>query len=140
MTRSFRGGREEQGHDGFTAWRIREIANPVVRTEMDNKEEFTMKVRFCGWLVVGAFVIAASAAHAADGQAVYNQNCGTCHNAISPKMGDKAAWAPRIKLGTDVLVANVIKGKGMMPPRAGKPALPDNDIKAAVGYIESKSQ
>lgn len=99
-----------------------------------------MKLTFCGCIVAGVFVIATSGAQAADGQAVFNQNCGTCHNAISPKLGDKAAWAPRIKLGTDALVTSVIKGKGMMPARAGKPNLSDDDIKAAVGYIESKSQ
>lgn len=99
-----------------------------------------MKVTIYGCIIAGAFAIATSGAQAADGQAVFNQNCGLCHNAIAPKLGDKAAWAPRIKLGTDVLVASVIKGKGMMPARAGKPALSDDDIKAAVGYIVSKSQ
>lgn len=112
----------------------------VVRTETGNIEELAMKLLICGWVVASVFVGATSGARAADGKAVFNQNCGTCHNAISPKLGDKAAWAPRIKLGTDVLVANVIKGKGMMPPRAGKPALSDEDIKAAVIYIEGKSQ
>src|SRR5579863_4427478 len=38
---------------------------------------------------------AAGTAFAADGQQIYNQNCGLCHNMISPKLGDKAAWAWR---------------------------------------------
>jgi len=119
---------------------LSDVELSVVRIETGNKEEFVMKLSFFGLVVASVFGVAIGAAYAADGQAVFNQNCGTCHNAISPKLGDKAAWAPRIKLGTDVLVVNVIKGKGMMPPRAGKPALSDADIKAAVGYIESKSQ
>ena len=90
--------------------------------------------------VVASILIATSGAQAADGQAVYDQNCGACHNNIAPKLGDKAAWAPRIKQGTDALVANVIKGKGMMPARGGHANLSDADIKAAVTYIESKSQ
>ena len=31
--------------------------------------------------------------------------------------------------------ATVIKGKGIMPPRAGSPSLSDADIKAAVDYM-----
>ena len=91
--------------------------------------------------LVPAMIIAATAsALAADGQAIYTQNCGVCHNMIPPKLGDKAAWAPRIKQGSDALVANVIKGKGAMPPRAGKANLSDADIQAAVQYIVSKAQ
>ncbi|MGO8952263.1 MAG: c-type cytochrome [Rhodomicrobium sp.] len=76
----------------------------------------------------------------ADGQAIYTANCAMCHNNLKPKLGDKAAWEPLIKQGADALVASVIKGKGAMPPRAGKPGLSDGDIKAAVEYIESKAQ
>lgn len=98
-----------------------------------------MKLAHLGSVAVGIVVIVGHA-WAADGQSVYNQNCGICHNVISPKLGDKAAWAPRLKQGTDALVANVIKGKGAMPPRAGKPNLSNDDIKSAVQYIESKSE
>jgi len=98
-----------------------------------------MKLPLCGY-VVATILMAASGAQAADGQAVYTQNCAMCHNNMAPKIGDKDAWATRIKQGTDALVASVIKGKGAMPARGGKPGLSDDDIKAAVGYIESKSQ
>jgi cytochrome c5 len=91
-------------------------------------------------LVAVAVVIGAGAAWAADGAAVYDQDCAACHNNLEPKLGNKAAWAPLIKLGTDELVANVIKGKGAMPPRGGHPDLSDADVKAAVEYIETKSQ
>lgn len=81
----------------------------------------------------------ASAAWAADGEAVYNETCAACHNNIDPKLGDKAAWAPLIKEGNDAMVAAVIAGKGIMPPRGGK-NLSDDDIKAAVQYLVSHSQ
>jgi cytochrome c5 len=90
--------------------------------------------------VVAGVLIATSGAQAADGQAIYTANCASCHQMLTPKTGDKAAWAPLIKQGTDTLVAAVIKGKGMMPPRGGHANLSDADIKAAVTYIESKSQ
>lgn len=87
-----------------------------------------------------ALMAAAPAIAAADGKAIYSANCAACHNVLAPKLGDKAAWAPRIKQGKDALVASVIKGKGSMPARAGRPGLSDDDVKAAVDYIVSQAQ
>ena len=69
--------------------------------------------------------------------ALYEQACTVCHAtgvAGAPKLGDKAAWAPRVGQGIDALVANVIKGKGAMPPKGGSSASPD-EIKAVVTYM-----
>jgi cytochrome c5 len=82
-------------------------------------------------------------AAAADGKAVYDKVCFACHLqsvAGSPKLGDKAAWAPRIQTGTDALVQSVMKGKGAMPPKAGNPALSDAEIRAAVQFMVSQSK
>ena len=71
--------------------------------------------------------------------ALYTQVCQACHVAgvaNAPKLGDKAAWAPRLAQGIDGLTASVIKGKGAMPPRGGSTA-PDADIKAVVSYMVS---
>lgn len=71
------------------------------------------------------------------GEALYKQACSVCHVAGvagAPKLGDKAAWAPRVGAGLDALTATVIKGKGAMPPKGGSTA-PDADIKAAVQYM-----
>jgi cytochrome c5 len=81
------------------------------------------------------------AAAAADGKAVYDKTCFACHNqsvAGSPRLGDKEAWAPRIKQGGDALVQSVVKGKGAMPPKAGNPSLTDAQIKAAVDFMVSQ--
>ena len=91
-------------------------------------------------IIAAIALMTAAQALAADGQEVYTKNCATCHNNLKPKLGDKAAWEPLIKQGDDALVAAAIKGKGTMPPRGGKPALSDDDIKAAVQYMESKVQ
>ena len=72
-----------------------------------------------------------------DGKETYTKSCALCHSALSPKLGDKAAWEPRLKQGTDVLVATVIKGKGAMPPKGGNAKLSEADIKAAVEYMVS---
>jgi cytochrome c5 len=79
----------------------------------------------------------------ADGKAVYDRTCVACHAvsvAGSPKLGDKAAWAPRIKTGIASLVQSVTKGKGAMQPRAGNPALTDAELKAAVEFMVSQSK
>ena len=84
-----------------------------------------------------------AAAAAADGKSVYDKVCFACHQqsvAGSPKLGDKEAWAPRIKTGTGAMVQAVIKGKGAMPPKAGNPSLSDAEIHAAVEFMVSQSK
>ena len=71
--------------------------------------------------------------------ALYTQVCQVCHAtgvAGAPKLGDKAAWAPRIAEAKDIdgMVAFAIKGKGAMPPRGGSTAS-DAEIKAVVTYM-----
>ena len=71
--------------------------------------------------------------------ALYTQLCQTCHVAGvagAPKLGDKAAWAPRLAQGIDGLTASAIKGKNAMPPRGGSTAS-DAEIKAVVSYMVS---
>jgi cytochrome c5 len=80
---------------------------------------------------------AAAGAGANAGEALFKQTCVACHGAGvagAPKFGDKAAWAPRVKQGTDVLVQNAIKGKGAMPPKGGSSAS-DAEVRAAVEYM-----
>lgn len=82
--------------------------------------------------------VAALPALAADGKAVYDKTCVACHAsgvANAPKLGDKAAWAPRVATGKDALIASVMKGKGAMPPKAGAANLKDDEIAAAVDYM-----
>jgi cytochrome c5 len=88
--------------------------------------------------IAGIALLIAAPAIAADAEAVYNANCAVCHKNLKPKLGDKAAWEPLLKQGEDALVASVIRGKGAMQPRAGKPKLSDDDIRASVQYMISK--
>jgi cytochrome c5 len=86
---------------------------------------------------------AAASNTTADGKSVYDKVCFVCHQqsvAGSPKLGDKEAWAPRIKTGTDAMMQSVIKGKGAMPPKAGNPSLSDAEIRAAVEFMVSQSK
>lgn len=125
---------------------LQPIRGPVPRaapqvTSEDNQMRVPLSLLITG--LIGGMTLAVLAptnAAAADGKAVYNANCAVCHNYLPPKLGDKAAWAPRLKQGTDALVAAVVKGKGTMPPKAGKPGLSENDIKAAVEYMVTQSR
>jgi len=79
----------------------------------------------------------------ADGQKTYQKACFACHGtgaAGAPKLGDKAAWKPRIATGKEALYKSSIKGKGAMPPKGGQVTISDADIKAAVDFMISKSK
>lgn len=85
----------------------------------------------------GAAPAAAPAAAGGAVPALYGQVCAACHVAgvaNAPKLGDKAAWAPRVAAGVDALTASAIKGKGAMPPKGGS-AASDGEIKAVVQYM-----
>ncbi|HQT27659.1 MAG TPA: c-type cytochrome [Burkholderiales bacterium] len=77
------------------------------------------------------------------GKEVYTEVCSLCHGtimSIGPKIGDKAAWASRIKQGDDVLVRHALQGYRQMPARGGKNSLTDSEVKNAVQYLVSHSQ
>lgn len=93
-------------------------------------------------IIVGAFALLTGGAQvsvAADGKAVYDSKCGSCHNKGlmgAPKLGDKDKWAALGKVGQDALDATVKAGKGKMP----KQDLPADDIKAANAYMLKAAQ
>ncbi len=56
------------------------------------------------------------------GEQVYAAQCVACHAsgvAGAPKLGDAAAWGPRIKQGYELLLASALKGKGVMAAQGG---------------------
>jgi cytochrome c5 len=76
------------------------------------------------------------------GEEVYNSACVACHGAGvagAPKVGDAAAWGPRIAKGADTLHKNAIQGfqgqAGFMPPKGGRTDLSDKSIINAVDYM-----
>lgn len=77
------------------------------------------------------------------GEQVYNGACTACHGtgaAGAPKLGDVAAWAPRIAQGNATLVKHAIEGLNMMPPKGMCTDCSDDEIKAAVEYMVNKSK
>jgi cytochrome c5 len=75
------------------------------------------------------------------GEALYKAVCGACHEtgvAGAPKTGDKAAWAPRIGVGLDVLSKTALAGKGAMPPKGGSDATPE-ELTRAIVFMANRS-
>lgn len=94
-------------------------------------------------------VQAAAAAPAEDlgGEAVFNMACLACHGAGvagAPKMGDKAAWGPRLAKGDATLRKHAIEGfqgdAGFMPAKGGRVDLSDQSIINAVDYMVAGSK
>ncbi|MBU0655601.1 MAG: c-type cytochrome [Gammaproteobacteria bacterium] len=87
-----------------------------------------------------------AAATTPDGEKVYRGLCFSCHDmgiANAPKLGDKAAWDPRIATGMDALYETSTKGnpaKPAMPAKGGNPALSDEEVKAAVDWMVSQAK
>lgn len=84
----------------------------------------------------------AAAAGARTGEQIVKTVCATCHQtgvAGAPKIGDKAAWAPRIKEGFDALVKDAIKGIRGMPPRGGDSSLTDAEVARAVAFMANQA-
>jgi len=95
------GGKEGAGSDGMTAEATAKRIQPVGSIEIkDVNDSATLKT----------------------GEQVYTAQCSACHAigaAGSPKFGDEAAWAPRVKTGYDALLSSALKGKGNMSAQGG---------------------
>ncbi len=113
-------------------------------------EEVAARIKPIGTVTLagagGAPAVAAQPAAAVDegpGAAIYNQACFACHAsgaAGAPKLGDQAAWEPRVATGIDAMLQTAINGKGAMPPRGTCATCSDEDLRAAIEYMVSKLQ
>jgi cytochrome c5 len=85
---------------------------------------------------------AAPAQIASPGQ-VYQTSCFGCHGtgvAGAPRLGDAAAWAPRIARGMDALLSNTISGVNAMPPKGLCMTCSDDELRAVIEYMVAQSR
>lgn len=87
----------------------------------------------------------AESAPAMTGEDVYKKYCFVCHQsgvANAPKLGDKAAWAPRIAKGHDKLMQSAINGipGTAMPPKGNCRSCSDEELGNSINYMTSQSQ
>ena len=97
--------------------------------------------------VAGATTAASGAAELKDGKAVFESACVACHGsgiAGAPRVGDQAAWAPRIAQGIETLQAHAISGfqgsSGMMPAKGGRMDLSDEAVRMTVEHMVAQSR
>ena len=72
------------------------------------------------------------------GEEIVKTQCVKCHQTGkggAPKIGDRAAWIPRLKPGLDVVVRSAINGHGGMPARGGMANLTDAEMRSAIVYM-----
>ncbi len=123
----------------------RSILSPAkIDARTEPAAEVCLKGEDCGG---AATAVAAADADSAEAEKspedLYNTSCAACHGtgaAGAPKLGDSAAWADRIAQGKETLYDHAINGLNMMPPRGTCAACSDDDIKAIVDYMVSKSE
>jgi cytochrome c5 len=72
------------------------------------------------------------------GEQIVRTQCVKCHEAGvggAPRIGDRAAWIPRLTQGLDSLVRSAINGHGGMPARGGMANLTDSEMRSAIVYM-----
>ncbi len=75
------------------------------------------------------------------GEQVVQAQCHKCHEAGvggAPRIGDTAAWSPRLAHGLDALVRSAINGHGGMPARGGMIDLTDGELRSAIMYMYNR--
>lgn len=114
------GSKPAAGSDGLSAEAVARRLQPVGRLEVRD---------------------ASAPAVLRTGEQVYQGQCAACHTsgaAGAPKLGDAAAWAPRIKTGFETLHTSALKGKGAMGPQSGG-EYTDFEIGRAVVYLANNA-
>jgi cytochrome c5 len=115
-------------------------ADPRPNAGSDAKSEEAIARRI---MPVGMVEIkdASGAAAVRTGEQVFNAQCTACHTAGvagAPKVGDEAAWTPRIKTGYEALLTSALKGKGAMGPQGGG-QFKDVEVGRAVVFMANKA-
>ena len=106
-------------------------------TDLEIQRAITYMVNASG----GRWVEPASAKDLAkerSGEQVVKAQCAKCHEpgtGGAPRIGDNAAWNPRMKQGVETLVRSAIRGHAGMPPRGGQANLSDTELRSAVMYM-----
>jgi cytochrome c5 len=125
-------------------------ADPMVVQAIGERTGIPARVAVAGKdntaLVIRPVVATAGAAPVAaipkNGTELYEVACKACHGvglAGAPKVGDAAAWGPRIAKGKATLYEHAIRGftgqAGVMPAKGGRTDVSDDLIKEAVDHI-----
>lgn len=78
------------------------------------------------------------AAAGLSGSDVYGRFCHTCHDTglnEAPKLGDEAAWSPRLAKGMAALMETTRTGLNLMPVKGLCMTCTDSELQAAIEYM-----
>ena len=121
----------KEGVDGYKGWRsadaVKERTAPVGKVYLEGDE-----------IPNAAPAVASVSSGPRTGEQIYNTACMACHGtgaAGAPKLGDKAAWAPRIKQGPEVLWNHLLNGLNAMPAKGMCMDCSDDELKAVLAHM-----
>jgi cytochrome c5 len=127
--------------DPLTRKAVEERTAPFGRTAIAGQDNAALEIQ------EGTVETAAAAALPTTGEGLYNLACIACHGAGiagAPKIGDKAAWGPRLAKGMPTLYQHALEGfqgqTGLMPPKGGRIDLADDLIRLGVDYMAEQSR
>lgn len=112
------------------------------RAEIEERTAPIAKVCLEGDSTCGT-IAAAPSSGPKSAEDVYNSSCNACHAsgaAGAPKLGDTAAWAPRIGKGVDALYTSALSGFNGMPAKGLCMSCSDDELKATVDYMVENSK
>lgn len=106
---------------------------------------FSQGLRLLGVLLLATAGVTQAAAPPAPGESTYRVACAACHDAGTagaPRLGDRAAWAPRLTLGVDALYRVGLTGKPgtAMVAKGGYARLTDAEVRAAVDFMVARAR
>lgn len=139
-------GRDTQGRqvlqEGLYVESVEARIAPPVRVAVAGQDNNALAI-----LPIASAVAAPALAIPADAVELYAQVCATCHDGGiggAPKIGDVAAWGPRIAQGNDTLYRHAVEGytgpAGVMPAKGGRIDLSDDLIRAGVDHMVTLSR
>lgn len=125
---------------GLTAGAVMASVEEEIKARIEPIGEVCLEGEECGTAAAPAQTASAGPR---SGKEVYDAVCMACHStgaAGAPKIGDTAAWAPRIDKGLETLVSHAINGFNAMPAKGGCASCPDEEIKNAVQYLVEQAK
>ena len=124
-----------------------ERIKPFGRVAVAGKDNSALAIQETAVPVVAAASGTGATAAPTDGKSAFDAACSACHGtgiAGAPRVGDKAAWAPRLAKGGATLEKHALEGfqgeAGVMPAKGGRTDLPDDIVRQAVEYMVAQSR